>query len=278
MNNLYKMLRALILLVVCLLLKTGTAYSIELMSPATQLGTKKVHAEIYFRTLAKQDLSLNVGGNTAIRVGASTITSSSSSDLEPEGSGDGVFAKVTFQPFESGLRYYFIGGTGGYHLKVPSGTFSNTYSSDNPGFVLGGGIKYTIVPHTVVNPAFSVDLSATHSHYKLVKFHSGDGKASGDTGYLLTILELQGAFTISKKFLFPLGDYRASIDPYAGVKVIRTRTDMADLGTGSHFSGTRLTMAPFFGFKFKPFPYEGLVVEGSVFNETSASIGLTLGF
>lgn len=255
------------------------AHATELMNSATQLGEKKVHTEVYFRHLARQDLTITVGGGGTVNVKGSTLTGSSSSDLESEGNGQGAFAKVSFQPFESGVRYYLLGGTGNYDLKIPSGSFSNSFNTDNPGFVIGGGIKYTLVPYTIVSPALSIDLSATHSHYKLTRFRAGDGKAaSNDSGFLLTILELQAALTVSKKFIFNLGDYKASFDPYLGVKVIRTRAALDALSSDDHFTGTRTGLASFFGVKFKPFPYEGLVIEGSVLNEFSASVGLTLGF
>lgn len=258
---------------------TGSVGATELMAPATQLGSKRLHTEVYYRRLAKQDLTITVGGTGAVSVRGSTITSSSSgADLEGEGSGNGVFAKITFQPFEGGLQYYVLGGGSDYTLKLPSGTYSNSYATSLPGFSIGGGVKYNLVPYTVVSPAVSVDFSAVHSRYKLTKFSSGDGKVVADTGYELTTLELQGALTASKKFVFDLGDHRASIDPYFGIKVQRTRANFDDLTTGDHFSGTKTGVAPFFGFKFKPFSYEGLVVEGSVLNELSASVGLTLGF
>ena len=129
----------------------------------------------------------------------------------------------------------------------------------------------------MVTPAFSADLSAVHSRYRLTRFTSGD-KSAGGTSFLLTTLELQAALTVSKKFMFDMGGVRASIDPYLGVKVIHLRSGLDDLSSGAHFSGTKTGYAPFFGFKFKPFTYEGLVIEGSVLNELSASIGLTLGF
>jgi len=219
-----------------------------------------------------------VGNSGKILVANSTITTNSSTELESEGSGDGVMAKLTYQPFESGLQYYMLGGISNYDLKVPSGTFSNSFATDNPGYVLGGGIKYTLVPYTIVTPAVSMDISATHSRYDLTKFHSGDGKTQGNTKQLLTVFEIQGALTISKKFMFNLGDNRASIDPYLGVKVMRIRTGLDDLSNGLHYSGTTTNIAPFLGFKFKPFPYEGLIIEGSFLNETSVSVGLTLGF
>lgn len=256
----------------------GPAGATELMSPATQLGERKVHAEVYYRHIARQDLRISLGSVGSASVNGSTVSTASSSEADFEGSGSGVMAKITFQPFENSLRYYIVGGLSDYNLKVPSGTFSNTFATDNPGTVIGGGLKYTLVPYTMVSPALSLDLSAVHSRYKLTKFNSGDRRVVGDTGFLLTTLELQGALTLSKKFLFDLGDNKASIDPYLGVKVMRLRTGLDDLSTGAHYSGTMTAYAPFFGFKFKPFPYQGLVVEGSVLNELSASIGLTLGF
>ena len=249
------------------------------MAPATQLGTKRLHTEIYYRHISEQDLTLTVGGKSPIVVKGSTITSSSSgTDLDAQGSGNGVFAKVTFQPFDSGIQYYILGGGSDYTLRLPSGTYSNSYATELPGYSIGGGIKYTLVPYTIVQPAVSLDLSAVHSRYKLTKFASGDGQVVGDTGFDLQTLEIQGALTISKKYMFDLGDNRASVDPYFGVKVQHTQASLDDLTTGDHFSGTRTGVAPFVGLKFKPFPYEGIVVEGSFLNELSASVGLTLGF
>lgn len=262
-----------------LLAGLGTAADAqELMSPATQLGGKKVHAEVYYRHLAKQKLNLTVGGNSAVLVRGSTITSSSSADLESDGNGNGVLARVTFQPFEDGLQYYVVGGVSSYGLKVPSGTYANTYATDDPGVVVGGGLRYTLAPYTMVTPAVSLDLSATHSRYKLTKFSAGDGRLVSDTGYLLTVFELQGALTVSRKFTFDLGGQKAAFDPYCGVKTIRTRANMDDLSSGAHFSGTETGFAPFVGFHFRPFAHEGFVVEGSFINELSASAGLTLQF
>ncbi len=256
----------------------GPAEALELMAPATQLGEKRAHIEVYYKHTARQDLRLDISRGGSVAVNGSTIATTSTSEAEIEGGGDAVMSRITFQPFDGGLRYYVVGGLGNYHIKVPSGTFSNTFSTDNPGFVVGGGVRYTLVPHTVVSPALSMDLSATHSRYNLSRFNSGDRRVSGDTGYLMTVFELQGALTLSKKFMFNLGDHRSSFDPYLGIKVQRLRTGLDSLSTGEHHSGTHTAYAPFFGFKFKPFPYEGLVVEGSVLNELSASLGLTLGF
>lgn len=248
------------------------------MGPATQLGKGKVHAEIYFRHLARQDLNISIGSISTIRVGSSTFQSASSADADLKGSGNGVMARINFQPFENELRFFVVGGASNYDLSIPSGAYSNSYATDNPGAVIGGGLKYVLVPHTVVNPAVSLDVVATHSRYKLTKFNSGDGRVSGDTGFLLTVFELQAAVNVSKKFTFPLRDERGSLEPYAGMKVMRLRTGLDDLTTGAHYSGTRVNYAPFVGLRFKPFPYVGLVAEGSFVGELSASTGLTLGF
>jgi hypothetical protein len=263
------------------LLYTGvgsSSFATELMAPATQLGKKKFHTEIYYRNIVKQKLNLDVSKTGSFQVAGSTFSSNSTSELESEGSGNGGMAKISFQPFDTPIQYYLQGGAGQFDLKIPSGSYSNKHATDDHGFILGGGIKYTLVPYTVVTPAVSLDLSATHSSYKLTKFTSGDGRTVGAIDQDFTIFEIQGAATISKKFLFNLGDNKASVDPYMGVKVIRTRTNLDDNITGGHFSGSRTDVAPFFGLKFKPFLYEGLVIEGSVLSELSASIGLTLGF
>ena len=254
------------------------AFASELMAPATQLGEKKFHAEVYYRQVLKQNLNLDLSSTGSIQVKGSTFPVSSTSELESEGSGNTMMGRITFQPFETPVQYYLLGGVGQYDLKIPSGSYSNKYGTDNPGYTFGGGIKYTLVPYTIVSPAVSLDISATHSRYSLANFVSGDGKTVGDTSQLFTAFEIQGALTVSKKFLFDLGDNKASVDPYLGVKVVRTRTSLDDNSTGAHFSGTRTDVSPFFGLKFKPFPYEGLVIEGSVLSELSFSLGLTLGF
>ena len=262
----------------CFLAGAAPSYSVELLSPATQLGEKRVHSEVYYRHLAEQDLNIELGNSGTIRVKNNTYSTTSNTELAAEGSGNGVMAKLTFQPFDFGVQYYMVGGLSHYELSIPSGSFSNRFQTDGPGYVIGGGIKYTLVPYTIVSPAVSIDLSATHSRYNLTKFASGDGKVTGDTGELLTVLEFQGALTASKKFSFKLGENQSYIDPYLGVKVIRTRTNLDESGTGAHFSGTRTGVAPFFGFRFKPFNYEGFVIEGSLLSEVSASLGITLGF
>ncbi|OGR88391.1 MAG: hypothetical protein A3A86_03595 [Elusimicrobia bacterium RIFCSPLOWO2_01_FULL_60_11] len=254
------------------------SFATELMSPATQLGEKKLHAEVYYRHVMKQKLTLDVSQTGSFRVGNSTFSSNSASELEAEGSGNGVMSKVSFQPFDTPIQYYLVGGAGHFDLKLPSGTYSNKHATDNPGYILGGGIKYTLVPYTVVTPAVSLDISATHSRYKLTSFTSGDGRTVGAINQEFTIFEIQGAATVSKKFLFDLAGEKASVDPYLGVKVIRTRTNLDDNSAGGHYSGTKTDIAPFFGIKFKPFPYQGLVIEGSVLSELSAAVGLTLGF
>ncbi len=254
------------------------AFATELMSPATQLGDKKVRAEVYYRQIFKQKLNIDVGATSRIRVGASTLTTNSSTELQSEGSGNGIMSKVSFQPFDTPIQYYVLGGAGQFDLKIPSGTYSNTHATDNPGYILGGGIKYTVVPYTIVTPAVSVDVSATHSRYKLSNFKSGDGATVGGISQVFTIFELQGAITVSKKYLFDLGDNKASVDPYLGVKAIRTRTNFDDNSTGDHFSGTRTDVAPFLGLRFQPFPHQGLVLEGSLLSETAFSAGLTFVF
>ncbi len=253
-------------------------FATELMGPATQLGEKKVHAEIYYRHVLKQKLNLDVSSTGRIRVAGSTFTTNSTSELESEGSGNGIMSKISFQPFDIPIQYYLVGGAGQFDLKIPSGSYSNKHATDDPGFIIGGGIKYTLVPYTIVSPAISLDLSATHSQYKLSNFTSGDGLTVGDINQVFTVFEIQGALTASKKFLFDLGDNKASIDPYLGVKVLRTRTNLDDNSAGGHFSGTRTDVAPYFGLKFKPFPRQGIVLEGSVLSELSFSLGLTFGF
>lgn len=255
------------------------SFATELMGPATQLsGERKVHAEIYYRHVLKQKLNIDVSSTRGIRVGASTFTTNSTSELESEGSGNGIMSKVSFQPFETPIQYYLLGGAGQFDLKIPSGSYSNKHATDNPGYIIGGGLKYTVVPYTIVSPAVSIDLSATHSRYKLTNFTSGDGRTVGDISQVFTVFEIQGAATISKKFLFDLGDNKAVFDPYLGIKVLRTRTNLDENSSGAHFSGTRTDIAPFLGLKFSPFPHQGLVIEGSLLAEVSASVGLTLWF
>lgn len=254
-------------------------YSVELMTPATQMSPEKVHLETYYRKMAKQDLSITVGGSGMVQVKNSRIPTYSTTDLDAEGNGNGTMAKVTVQPFdEPRIQLYFLGGMSNYELKVPSGSFSNSYKTDQNGYIFGGGLRYTLVPYTMVTPAVSLDLSATHSRYNLSRFESGDGKIAEPTGFLMIAFEIQAAITASKKFVFDLGKGKASFDPYLGVKMIRTRINLDDLSTGAHHSGTKIGTAPFVGFRFNPHQRIGLIVEGSFLNELSASAGLTFNY
>lgn len=263
-----------------LFLMSGTyLYPVELMTPATQMSPEKIHIETYYRRMAKQDLIVTIGGNSTVNVKSARVTTHSTADLEAEGRGNGAMAKITVQPFEEPrIQFYVLGGMSSYELQLPSGSFSNSYKTDNNGYTMGGGIRYTLVPYTMVTPAVSLDLSATHSRYCLSRFESGDGKIAEPTGLLMIAFEIQAALTVSKKFVFDFNKNKASFDPYVGVKMIRTRLNLDELSTGAHYSGTKTGTAPFIGFRLNPIQRVGLIVEGSFINELSASAGLTFNF
>ena len=259
---------------------SSSAFALELMNPPTQQpeSNNKIRFDIYYRRTLKQNLIVSVGGNSSVNVRSSTITASSTADLESEGSAHGELAKMSVQPFEKPIQFYFVGGISSYNLKIPSGSFSNSYATNQNGYVLGGGVNYILVPHTLVNPAVSLDFSAIHSQYRLTSFQAGDGSTVLAPEYLLTLFEMQAALSVGQRYGFNFSSKRMFVDPYLGVKVIRSRIGLDDLSSGAHFSGTHLGVSPYVGFKLIPGRYMSLIVEGSFIKEVLVASGLTFSF
>ena len=204
----------------------------------------------YYQGVADQSLNFSVNNSgvctAAPPSGAVAFPCGSTSDVEAKGAGGAGLVKVTWQAAERFQLYAHI-GTGDYSIKVPSTTVENTLSGDKLGLIYGAGLKASIVPDTIVNPAIALDLSITRSHYNFNQIMPG-GTAGINNGFSqsLDLMTYQVAVETSHQFDLEGG---WKLEPYGGVKWTRVQADLKDLASGSHAGGQKDTGTPFLGLR-----------------------------
>lgn len=219
-------------------------------STARQASTGSLKFLAYYQGVSGQNLnfSVNTSGicTAAAPSGAVAFPCNSSGEVEAEGSGGAGLFKVSWQVAER-FQLYATVGTGDYSVKVPSTTVQNTLSGDKLGIIYGAGLKASIVPDTIVNPAIALDLSIMRSHYNFNQITPG-GTAGINNGFSqrLTLMTYQVAVETSHQFDLEGG---WKLEPYGGVKWTRVQADLKDLSGGSHSGGQKDTGTPFVGLR-----------------------------
>ena len=204
----------------------------------------------YYQGVADQNLNFSINGSgtctAAPPAGAVAFPCGSSGDVEANGSGGAGLFKITWQAAERFQLYAHV-GTGDYSIKVPSTTAENTLSGDKLGLIYGAGLKASIVPDTIVNPAIALDLNFTRSHYNFNRITPG-GTPGINSGFSqrLELMTYQVAVETSHLFVI---DENWKLEPYGGVKWTRVQADLKDLATGSHAGGQKDTGTPFLGLR-----------------------------
>ncbi len=123
----------------------------------------------YYQGVSDQNLNFSVDASGTCTPGPQNphnvaFPCNGSSDIEAKGSGGAGMLKLAWQAAERFQLYAHV-GTGDYSIKVPSTTVGNTISGDKLGLIFGAGLRASIVPDTIVNPAIALDLRITRSHY-----------------------------------------------------------------------------------------------------------------
>ena len=204
----------------------------------------------YYQGVADQNLNFSVSNSGVCTAappnGGVAFPCNSSSDIEAEGSGGAGMFKIAWQAAERFQLYAHV-GTGDYSIKVPSTTAENTISGDKLGIIYGAGLKASIVPDTIVNPAIALDLNITRSHYNFNRITPG-GTPGINNGFSqrLTLMTYQVAVETSHLFKI---DENWQLEPYGGVKWTRVQADMKDLAGGGHSGGHKDTGTPFLGLR-----------------------------
>lgn len=241
----------------------------------------------YYQGTQEQTVSFSVTGDQGCASpNAVSFSCGQGGDVEAEGNGGAGMIKLLYQPWES-LQYYAGFGVGDYSLRVPSATVVNTLSGDSPGLTYTAGIRAVIVPDTDFNPAVAVDLSLTHSRYKLNRrFPGGTPGQNNRINQALDFLQYQVAVTASHLFTIvekerltaaPLKN-GFKIEPYGGVKWTRLEATLKDLTDGSEAAGRQDTASPFLGVRLPIYENEGLFAEASFINGYQYAAGLEIRF
>ena len=219
-------------------------------STARQSSSSSLKFLAYYQGVSDQNLnfSVNTSGicTAAPPSGGVAFPCNSSGDVEGKGSGGAGLVKAEWQAAER-FALYAVVGTGDYSIKVPSTTVENTLSGDKLGIIFGAGLKASIVPDTIVNPAIALDLSIMRSHYNFNQITPG-GTAGINNGFSQRLVLMTYQVAIETSHLFEI-DKTWKLEPYGGVKWTRVQSDLKDQSGGSHAGGQKDTGTPFLGLR-----------------------------
>lgn len=232
----------------------------------------------YYQGIQDQVLNFSIRGAGACAALSPTnvgFACDQAGDVAAKGSGGSGVVKLVYQPWE-GLQYYASLGVGDYSLRVPSTTISNTLTGDNAGLAVTFGAKAVIYPDTIVTPAIALDASVSRSRYAFNRRFPG-GAPGLDNRINQRLDFWQYQFAVESSHLFLLEE-RYKIEPYGGVKWVRTQTDLHDLQDGGHAGGQRNTVTPFLGVHIPVFEREGLFAEASFIDGYQYAAGLEIRF
>lgn len=185
---------------------------------------------------------------------------------EAEGSGEAVITKLELQPYER-MQYYLSGGVGNYRLS--SSTLTAT--GDNLGFIVGGGIKVLAMSESLVTPAIAIDAGVSLESYRFSRSNGAQPFIAERLELLRTHVALEG----SKRFEL---DENITVEPYGGVKWMRTRATSKELNGTDRQAGNQDTVSPFVGLSLPVFGREGFFAEASFINGIHYGVGLNIGF
>lgn len=245
----------------------SSAASQPLATSARQLPPGSLKLLTYYQGVQDQTIRFAVrgtGGCVTAAPSSINFGCDTAGDIDAEGHGGMGVVKLVWQPWDS-LQYYGSFGVGDYTLRVPSTTLVNALTGDNPGLSGTVGIKWVFYPDTVVTPALALDASITRTRYTFNRIYPGgvpgqDQRVnqSLDLWQYQVAVETSHLFTIEEKY---------KLEPYGGLKWIRTRSDLLDRQTGSHAGGQLDTVTPFVGLRIPAFEHEAFFAEASQFLE-----------
>ncbi|PCI36764.1 MAG: hypothetical protein COB53_08475 [Elusimicrobia bacterium] len=190
------------------------------------------------------------------------------------GSGESFNAKLLYQPGER-MQYYVSLGAGNYRLRTASVTVTNSLSGDRVGFRYGAGFKTLIMSETIVTPAVALDAGISMERYFFNRLAPVIAAGDESIDERLDLQRIQIAIEASKRF--KISD-AVTLEPYGGLKWIRTQSWIKDLASGGRRGGVHNTASPFVGLSAPIFGNEGFFAEASFVDGIRYALGLTIGF
>lgn len=223
----------------------GKTHAEPLGASARQLPAGSLKLTGYYRGEQGRDVTFNVSGSGACQTQGSAVpfTCDSSGKVPAEGSGQAAVARLTWQPFDH-AQYYLTLGTGRYSLHVASLTSVTSLTGDAPGWIYGFGTRANIFPESIASTAIAVDASATWERYSFNRSQPQPRAVLVNVKERLELMKLQLAVEASRRFEF---DGRWKVEPYGGLKWLRTQAWLKDLDSGDRFGGQDDMVSPFVG-------------------------------
>ena len=126
------------------------------------------------------------------------------------------------------------------------------------------------IPDTVVTPALALDLS-----YGLQRFRF-DAQGTAGIDQELDLRQMQVALEASHRF--ELTGPKMAVEPYGGLKWLRTQSSLTDNQTGGRAGGIQDTFTPFAGLQIPVYEHETLFVEAAFVDGVQYAAGAQIRF
>jgi hypothetical protein len=258
----------------------GKSHAEPLGASARQLPARSLKLTGYYRGEQGRDLTFTVGGSGVCNTPAGGVlptvpfTCDSTGKVPAEGSGQAAVAKIAWQPYDN-VQYYLTLGTGKYALHVASLTSVTSLTGDAPGWIYGFGTRANIFPESIASAAIAVDASATWEKYWFNRSAPQPTAALTNVKDRLDLMRLQLAVEASRRFEF---DGRWKVEPYGGLKWLRTQAWLKDLNTGTRLGGSDDMVSPFLGVNLPWSDNESLWGEATFVKGFEYATGLAVRF
>lgn len=244
---------------------------------ARQMPAGSLKTLVYYQGVDDQELAFKVNGAGSC-VGAPPSSASfpcQGGEIDGEGSGGAVMAKVIWQPWDT-LQYYAAFGAGNYTLRTGSVTVTNVLTGDRPGFLYQVGTRAILVPDTIVTPGVAIDASLGWQRYYFNEMRPAPTAAEGQIDQRLDLMQTQVAVIASHLFTF--SDSTVGLEPYGGVKWLRTQAWLKDLRAGGRSGGKKDMVSPVVGVQIPFYERESFFAEATFVDGIQYAVGLAVRF
>jgi hypothetical protein len=194
-------------------------------------------------------------------------------EVEAEGSGRMLMTKLVYQPWDS-FQYYASVGFGDYDFKYNASGVPQDVTGDTIGNAFYAGLKWTVIPDTVVTPAIAVDASVGRRRHYFNRRYPGLAGQNSNITQRLDLVESQIA--VQASHLFDVKGVK--LEPYGGLQWQHVWADLKDLTSGDHAAGAKSVVRPMMGLRAPIFEKEALFAEASFVGGTRFATGLEVRF
>lgn len=226
---------------------------------ARQLAPGSLKLLTYYQGVQDQAVRFAVRGTGSCTTAAPSglpFPCNQAGEIDAEGSGAMAFVKAVYQPWEI-LQYYGAFGAGEYTLRIPG---QSTLTGDDLGMTGTLGLRATIYPDTIVTPGIALDASVSNTRFDFNRSEpAGGAGAQNKINQTLDLRQFQFAVEAGKQFSIE----QIKLEPYGGLKWIRTQSDLLDRQDGSHAGGRLDTVTPFLGVRVLAFEREAFFLEAA---------------